>query len=80
MRWFEPWEVLKIATSTNYELFKLSGPRDFCLGKDGVAEEGALVDLILADGNPLENIELVADPECNFDLINQDGKMYKLTP
>lgn len=25
-RWFEPWEVLRIATSTNYELIKLCGP------------------------------------------------------
>jgi len=78
-RWFEPWEVLKIATSTNYELIKLCGPRDPYPGKNGVVEEGALADLILVDGNPLENINLIADPEKNFVMIMKDGKIYKNT-
>ena len=29
-------------------------------------EEGALADLLLVDGNPIENIALVADPARNF--------------
>lgn len=29
-------------------------------------KEGALADLILVNGNPLENIDLVADPDKNF--------------
>jgi imidazolonepropionase-like amidohydrolase len=31
-------------------------------GKLGVVEEGALADLLLVDGNPLENIKLIEDP------------------
>ena len=40
----------------------LSGLRNPYPGKLGVVEEGALADLLLVDGNPLENIKLVADP------------------
>jgi imidazolonepropionase-like amidohydrolase len=31
------------------------------------------------DGNPLENIDLVADAEKNFVLIMKDGQIYKNT-
>jgi imidazolonepropionase-like amidohydrolase len=31
----------------------------------------------LVDGNPLENIELVADPAKNFVVIMKDGKIFK---
>ena len=41
----------------------LSGLRNPYPGKLGVVEEGALADLLLVDGNPLEDIRLVADPE-----------------
>ena len=40
----------------------------------------AYADLILVDGNPLEELGLVADPENNFDLIMKDGKSHKNTP
>jgi len=79
IRWYEPWEVLRMATSVNHQLFKLSGPRDPYPGKNGVVEEGALADLLLVDGNPLENINLIADPEKNFVVIMKDGKIYKNT-
>jgi imidazolonepropionase-like amidohydrolase len=36
-----------------------------------------LADLLLVDGNPLENIELVADPAKNFVVIMKDGKIFK---
>ncbi|MCY1719956.1 amidohydrolase family protein [Prolixibacteraceae bacterium Z1-6] len=78
-RWYEPWEILKMATSTNYELFKMCGPRDPYPGENGVIKEGALADLLLVDGNPLENLDLVADPEKNFVVIMKDGKIYKNT-
>lgn len=42
-------------------------------------EEGALADLLLVDGNPLENIDLVADPERNFKIIMKDGRIFKNT-
>ncbi|QYK01634.1 metal-dependent hydrolase family protein [Shewanella psychrotolerans] len=78
-RWYEPWEVLKMATSTNYKLFKMSGPRDPYPGENGVIKKGALADILLVDGNPLKDIKLIADPEKNFVVIMKDGKIYKNT-
>jgi imidazolonepropionase-like amidohydrolase len=77
-RWFTPYEILKMATSTNAELLELAGPRHpYQAGPLGVIEAGAYADLILVDGNPLEDINLVADPGKNFDLIMKDGKIFK---
>ncbi len=76
-RWYTPAEALVMATSTNAELLALSGMRNPYPGKLGVVEEGALADLLLVDGNPLENIDLVADPEKKFQIIMKDGKIYK---
>jgi imidazolonepropionase-like amidohydrolase len=76
-RWYTPAEALVMATSTNAELLALSGLRNPYPGKLGVVEEGALADLLLVDGNPIENLELVGDPERNFNLIMKDGKIYK---
>lgn len=79
-QWYTPYEVLKMATSTNAELLALSGPRHpYQDGPLGVIEEGAYADLILVDGNPFENISLVADPHENFDLIMKDGVIHKNT-
>jgi imidazolonepropionase-like amidohydrolase len=78
-RWYAPHEILKMVTHDNAQLLKLSGPRDPYPGKLGVVEEGAYADLILVDGNPLENLDLVADAEKNFVLIMKDGKIYKNT-
>ena len=78
-RWFTPAEALAMATSTNAELLALSGERNPYPGKLGVVEEGALADLLLVDGNPLEDIDLVADPDENFVVIMKDGKVYKNT-
>jgi cytosine/adenosine deaminase-related metal-dependent hydrolase len=65
-RWYTPAEALIMATSTNAELLKLSGPRNPHPGKLGVVEVDALADLLLVDGNPLENIRLIADPDRIF--------------
>jgi imidazolonepropionase-like amidohydrolase len=36
-----------------------------------------LADLLVVDGNPLEDISIVADPENNFKSIMKDGMIYK---
>ena len=76
-RWYTPAEALIMATSTNAELLSLSGLRNPYPGKLGVVEEGALADLLLVDGNPLENLNLVGDTAKNFNLIMKDGKIFK---
>jgi imidazolonepropionase-like amidohydrolase len=78
-RWYTPAEALTMATSTNAELLALSGKRNPYPGKLGVVEQGALADLLLVDGNPLENINLIADPAKNFLVIMKDGAVYKNT-
>jgi imidazolonepropionase-like amidohydrolase len=78
-RWYTPAEALVMATGTNAELLALSGKRNPYPGKLGVVEQGALADLLLVEGNPLENIDLVADPATNFKIIMKDGVIYKNT-
>jgi imidazolonepropionase-like amidohydrolase len=80
VRWYSPTEALAMATGTNAELLALSGKRNPYPGKLGVVEQGALADLLLVDGNPLENINLIADPAKNFKVIMKDGHVYKNVP
>jgi imidazolonepropionase-like amidohydrolase len=79
VRWYTPAEVLRMATGTNAELLALSGPRNPYPGKLGVVEEGALADLLLVEGDPTVDIQLVSDPERNFLVIMKDGQVYKDT-
>jgi imidazolonepropionase-like amidohydrolase len=79
VRWYTPAEALKMATADNGELMALSGFINPYPGKLGVVEAGALADLLLVDGNPLENIRLVEDPDKNFVVIMKDGAIYKNT-
>ena len=77
VRWYTPAEALAMATGTNGELLALSGKRNPYPGKLGVVEEGALADLLLVDGNPIDNIKLIEDPARNFLVIMKDGKFHK---
>jgi imidazolonepropionase-like amidohydrolase len=79
VRWYSPAEVLKMATADNGELMALTGFINPYPGKLGVVEQGALADLLLVDGNPLENIKLIEDPDKNFLVIMKDGTIYKNT-
>jgi len=76
-QWYTPAEVLIMATATNAQLLTLSGKRNPYPGKLGVIEEGALADLLLVDGDPIANIQLIGDPKKNFVVIMKDGKIYK---
>ena len=78
-RWYLPAEALIMATGTNAQLLTMSGKRNPYPGKVGVVEEGAFADLLLVDGNPIADINLIADPAKNFVLIMKDGKIYKNT-
>jgi imidazolonepropionase-like amidohydrolase len=77
--WFTPAETLRLVTHDNAQLLALSGPRNPYPGKLGVVETDALADLLLVDGDPTTNLDLVADPQKNFLVIMKDGKVYKNT-
>lgn len=78
-KWYSNAEILRMVTSQNAELLTLSGPRNPYPGKLGVVEEGAYADLLLVNGDPLANLDLVADPDANFTVIMKDGTIYKYT-
>jgi imidazolonepropionase-like amidohydrolase len=77
VRWYTPAEALKMATGDNGELLAISGLVNPYPGNLGVIQQGALADLVLVDGNPLEDIKLIEDPARNFVVIMKDGKIYK---
>ena len=83
--------MLVAATSTAGELAQLTGRRNPYPGKLGVIEEGALADILIVDGNPLDDISVIGAQEKWFDaeprdegietirVIMKDGKIYKNT-
>ena len=75
--WFSPGEILKMITYDNAQLLALSGNRSPYRGELGIVKTGALADLILVDGNPLQDLSLLAQPEEKFLVIMKDGKVVK---
>jgi len=89
---FGNFYYLKALTSVNGEIVKLSGEvlDPYPEGKLGVIENGALADILLVDGNPLEDITVIGGNKKWFDaeprdgietlrVIMKDGKIYKNT-
>lgn len=79
LQWFTPAEILIMATGSNGELMAMSGPRNPYPKKLGVIAEGAYADLLLVNGNPLSDLQVLADPENNLDVIMKDGRIFKNT-
>ena len=57
----------------------MSGPRNPYPGALGVVAKGAHADLLLVDGDPTEDLSLVADPDRNFRIIMKGGEVFKNT-
>jgi len=77
-RWFTPFEILRMATSENAKLLAMSGPRNpYSAASLGVIAEGAYADMILIDGNPLEDLEVISSHQEKFIMIIKDGKFVK---
>lgn len=77
-KWFTPVEVLRQATSGNAEIFALSGRLNpYPDGPLGVIQQGAYADLLLYEGNPLQDIQVIVDYPKHLKLIMKDGKIYK---
>jgi len=68
---FSPLEILRQATSTNAELM---------MQKDtlGCVKPGAHADLLVVDGDPLKNIELLAANGKNLRVIMRGGELIKM--
>ena len=88
---FGNFETLKAMTSTGGKLAALTGGSNPYPGKLGVIEEGAYADILLVDGNPLEDITVIggnskwfeAEPRPRgidtISLIMKDGVIFKNT-
>lgn len=76
-KWFSNVEILRQATSKNGEILGLSNR--YNPGKIGIIEAGAIADILLVNGDPLEDISILTKPQENLALIMKDGKIYKNT-
>ncbi len=76
---FTPAEALKHWTGNAGKVLKWSGPLDpYPTYALGTIKKDAYADLLLWDGNPLDDIKLILD-ESKLHLIMKDGKIYKNT-
>lgn len=70
---------LRSATGNAHELFKLCTMQNpYHEGKVGVLEKGSFADILLVDGNPVEDLDVLADKN-NIRVIMKDGTIYKNT-
>ena len=76
-KWFSNYEILKMITHDNAELLALSGSRNPYPGKLGILVEGAWADMILVNGNVMEDIGLLGEPEKNIVMIMKDGEIMR---
>ena len=90
---FGPYTSMVVLTSTGGEIMALSGDfmNPYPKGKLGVIEEGAYADILIVDGNPLEDFSVVGTGDKWFDaeprpespetirLIMKDGVVHKNT-
>ena len=66
----KPVDIIRAATCNAAELFDQ-------LGEIGIVAPGARADLLVIDGNPLDDIGLMQDPDRNFKAIMKGGVFYK---
>jgi imidazolonepropionase-like amidohydrolase len=90
---FGAYQSMVTLTSVGGEIATLSGDftNPYTEGKLGVIEEGAYADILILDGNPLEDFSVVGTGDKWFDaeprpespetirIIMKDGKIYKNT-
>ena len=74
---FGSFKGLVAATGNVYELTKLTTYQNpYPDGKIGVLEEGSYADILFVKGNPVEDLDILAN-EDNIKLIMKDAKVYK---
>jgi len=74
--YWTPAEVLVQATSESAQVIRMSGKLNRH-GNFGEIREGWLADLLLINGEPLDDISVLRDPEKNLALIMKGGKVVK---
>ena len=91
--YFGPYNSLVAMTSIGGEIAAMTGEfmNPYPSGKLGVIEEGAYADILIVDGNPLEDLSVIGTSDKWFDaptppespetirIIMKDGKIYKDT-
>lgn len=78
--YFTNVEALKMVTSGNAALFRLSGERDpYKQARLGEITVGAWADLLLVNGDPTKDLSVLADPAANLAVIVKDGVVVKNT-
>jgi imidazolonepropionase-like amidohydrolase len=65
-----PADLIRSATSTAARLLQLDG-------QVGVLAPGAFADLLVIDGNPLQDILVLTTPGQSLRLIMKEGQIYK---
>jgi imidazolonepropionase-like amidohydrolase len=61
--------IVRAATSVAARVVRMEG-------KLGVVAPGAFADLLVVDGNPLEDIGILADPATHLHLVMKDGQVH----
>ena len=78
-RRFGSLKTIRAMTGNTYELGKLcTYQHPYPDGKLGVLEVGSYADLLLVQGNPVEDVEILAE-QTNIQLFMKDGVVYKNT-
>ena len=67
---FSNFEILQQCTLNNAQILGAEGDI-------GEIVEGAFADIILVDGNPLENLSCLEDDGAHIPLIMKGGEMHK---
>lgn len=74
---FGSYKGLVAATGNAHEILKLTTYQNpYPAGKIGVLEEGSYADILLVNGNPLENLDILTDVS-NICFIMKNGKTVK---
>ena len=77
---FTPTEMLLQATSINAELLALSNSRNpYKEAPLGVVKEGAWADVLIYDGDPLADIQLVVQHRKHLKVVIKNGLIHKNT-
>ena len=74
--YWTPAEIMVQATSESAEVIRMAGALNRH-GNFGEIREGWVADIILIDGNPLQDISILEQPSKVVDLVMKDGRIHR---